>query len=326
MKDHEQIISTLLARIAELEKTVDQQASETAELKRRLNKDSSNRSKPPSSDGLKKPPRTSSLREQGKHTSGGQKGHKGTTLRQAVHPNHVVTHELAQCPGCSCSLVQQVVKGLVKRQVFDLPAVQVEVTEHRAEMKFCSCCQKQVTAAFPSEVKAHTQYGNRVRSWIVYCQNQHLIPEDRIQQLFRDMYNLPVTTASIAAFNKVAYEQLQPFETKVLAFAKEAPVKNLDETGFRVGGKTQWMHTLSTPNCICYHEEVLRFLHDPRVPFTNNDAERDLRMVKCKQKISGGFRTSMGAEYFARIRGFIRACHQLVFRSENQDNLAQILA
>ncbi|WP_193392630.1 IS66 family transposase, partial [Fluoribacter gormanii] len=48
-----------------------------------------------------------------------------------------------------------------------------------------------------------------------------------------------------------------------------------------------------------------RFLHDARVPFTNNDAERDLRMVKCKQKILGGFRTVMGAEYFVRIRGFI---------------------
>ena len=54
-----------------------------------------------------------------------------------------------------------------------------------------------------------------------------------------------------------------------------------------------------------HREEVLRFLHDPTVPFTNNDAERDLRMVKCKQKKSGGFRTAMGAEYFARIRGFI---------------------
>lgn len=52
-------------------------------------------------------------------------------------------------------------------------------------------------------------------------------------------------------------------------------------------------------------EEVLRFLYDAKVPFMNNDAERDLGMVKCKQKISGGFRTSMGAEYFARIRGFI---------------------
>ncbi|WP_133126887.1 DUF6444 domain-containing protein [Legionella nagasakiensis] len=144
MKDYAQMISTLLAKIAELEKIVAQQAAEIAELKKRLNKDSSNSSKPPSSDGLKKPSRTSSLREQGKHPSGGQKGHRGTTLKQVVHPNHVVTHELEQCPDCGRSLVQEVAKGIVKRQVFDLPAVQVEVTEHRAEMKFCTCCQKQV--------------------------------------------------------------------------------------------------------------------------------------------------------------------------------------
>ena len=437
MKDYEQIISTLLARIADLEKVVAQQAAEIAELKRRLNKDSSNSSKPPSSDGLKNASRTSSLREKGKHTSGGQKGHKGTTLKQVAHPEHIVTHQLEQCPDCGRSLSQQIAKGIVKRQVFDLPTVQVEVTEHRAEIKFCTCCQKQVIASFPSEVKAYTQYGNRIRSWVVYYQNQHLIPEDRIQQIFMDMYNLPIATASIATYNKMAYEQLEDFETKVLKFAKEAPVKNLDETGFRVGGTTQWMHTLSTPDCTYYHvspkrkslidgvkgiavhdhwrpyyqmpnvthalcnqhhlrelkaltehdkeawagqmskllrlmlrcrhrygdkpiprfqtsrlgriydtivdqalawhesrpplvlqkiirgrpkqrpghnlllrlsnhrEEVLRFLNDAKVPFTNNDAERDLRMVKCKQKISGGFRTSLGAEYFARIRGFI---------------------
>jgi transposase len=54
-----------------------------------------------------------------------------------------------------------------------------------------------------------------------------------------------------------------------------------------------------------YKQDVLRFLHDPAVPFTNNDAERDLRMMKCKQKISGGFRSQQGAQQFARIRGFI---------------------
>lgn len=149
MKDYEQIISTLLARISELERIVAQQAAEIAELKRRLNKDSSNSSKPPSSDGLKKPSRTSSLREQGKNPSGGQKGHKGGTLKQVEHPNHVVTHKLEQCPDCGRSLVQQGAHGIIKRQVFDLPVVQVEVTEHRAEMKFCTCCQKQVIASFP---------------------------------------------------------------------------------------------------------------------------------------------------------------------------------
>lgn len=54
-----------------------------------------------------------------------------------------------------------------------------------------------------------------------------------------------------------------------------------------------------------YKQDVLRFLHDPEVSFTNNDAERELRMMKCKQKISGGFRTHQGAAQFARIRGFI---------------------
>ena len=65
----------------------------------------------------------------------------------------------------------------------------------------------------------------------------------------------------------------------------------------------------------------LRFLHDPQVPFTNNDAERDLRMVKCKQKVSGGFRTSMGAAYFARVRGFISTA-----RKQEWDILESILA
>ena len=54
-----------------------------------------------------------------------------------------------------------------------------------------------------------------------------------------------------------------------------------------------------------YRADVLRFLTNLLVPFTNNQAERDLRMMKCKQKISGGFRSEKGAQIFSRIRGFI---------------------
>ena len=54
-----------------------------------------------------------------------------------------------------------------------------------------------------------------------------------------------------------------------------------------------------------YKEDTLRFLENPEVSFTNNQAERDLRMVKTKQKVSGGFRTKQGADEFAILRGFL---------------------
>ena len=66
-----------------------------------------------------------------------------------------------------------------------------------------------------------------------------------------------------------------------------------------------------------YKQDVLRFLHDPAHPFTNNDAERDLRMMKCKQKISAGFRSTQGAEQFARIRGFISTIRKQGFNVLN---------
>lgn len=157
MKDYEQIIPTLLAKIAELEKIVQQQAGRIAELEKRLNKNSSNSSKPPSSDGLGKPPRTTSLRENGKRNSGGQKGHKGETLKQIESPDIVKKHILLTCPDCRCSLISSPVIGMMKRQVFDIPPPKIEVTEHQAEVKYCECCNKTITAAFPAGVLAHVQ-------------------------------------------------------------------------------------------------------------------------------------------------------------------------
>jgi transposase len=430
--------------IQTLLETIERQSQEIAllkariqELEKRLNKDSSNSSKPPSSDGFRKSPKPVSLREQGKRSSGGQKGHRGESLKQVPHPDFVIVHRLHRCPECQKNLAKEPAQGAIKRQVFDIPVPQVEVTEHRAEKKYCSGCHKKVISPFPVSVKAPTQYGHGIRSWVLYYQNQHFIPEDRLQQLFMDMYHLPLSTGTIATFNAEAYLLLEGFEQEVLRLAKEAPVKHLDETSCRIEAKTQWLHTMSTLHCTYYHvsakrkslidgvlgvtvhdhwrpyyqlpdvehalcnqhhlrelkaiheqdkeewagnmakllrimlrcrhrygnkpipfhhlrrleaiydhfvdkaltwheslpplivrkilrgrpkqrpghnlllrlkrhkHEVLRFLHNPIVPFTNNEAERDLRMMKCKQKISGGFRSFKGAQYFARIRGFI---------------------
>jgi transposase-like protein len=134
--------------------------------------------------------------------------------------------------------------------------------------------------------------------------------EDRLQQVFKDMYGVSLATASISNYNNTAYQALEGFEENILSMAKTAQVKHLDETGFRVGGKTQWLHTLSTNTLTYYHvspkrKSLIDGLEGIEVPFTNNEAERDLRMMKCKQKISGGFRSAHGANQFARIRGFI---------------------
>lgn len=129
-----EIIAAQAAQIARLETRI-------KELENRLNKNSKNSSKPPSTDGFKKPP-TTSLREKGTNKSGGQPGHKGTTLKQVTYPNQVIHHSLLSCPGCGEGLSSLPVKQEIVRQVFDMPKPQLEVTEHRSEVKACPHCKK----------------------------------------------------------------------------------------------------------------------------------------------------------------------------------------
>src|SRR5208282_1888960 len=121
-----------------------------ADLQRQLDKNSSNSSKPPSSDGLKKPPRVASgMRGKSGKTSGGQVGHAGGTLKQVAKPDVVERHEAQACRHCLAGLTAAMVKGVEKRQVFDLPEPRLDVTEHQAMIYRCACCRGLTTAAFP---------------------------------------------------------------------------------------------------------------------------------------------------------------------------------
>jgi transposase len=82
-----------------------------AELERRLGLNSRNSGKPPSSDGLKKPPRTRSLRQPSGRKPGGQKGHKGETLRQVAEPDATVDHYPAACWHCASALTEATATG-----------------------------------------------------------------------------------------------------------------------------------------------------------------------------------------------------------------------
>ena len=415
------------------------QEARIAELERRLGLNSSNSGKPPSSDGLRKPARVSSLRERSGKKSGGQQGHPGETLRRREVPDAVIDHYPPICATCGAPLTAAMASDFVARQVFDLPKPQpLMVTEHRAHGCCCAACGSRTRASFPDGVTAPVQYGKRIGAFVLYLLHFQLLPEKRLAGLMADLFGVHLVAATIARISQDCAERFQGFVEAVRDRVVAAPVKHLDETGFRIGGRTQWLHIASTmlltfyristrrgsllanlagvvvhdhwkpyytlkgvlhalcnahhlrelkalveiekedwarrmqlllrrachavnlareqdvplkPRLIAlverrydaivadglaFHEaqpvlartkprgrpprrvghnlllrlgthkqDVLRFLTDPRVPFTNNLAERDGRMMKLRQKISGGFRSEEGAQDFAVIRSVL---------------------
>jgi transposase len=412
-------------------------------LRDQVAKDSHNSSNPPSSDGLKKP-RTRSLRQKGLRPIGGQPGHKGNTLKMVATPDYVEAHLVTSCPHCQTDLSDIEPGGCEKRQLFDVPPVRLEVTEHQAEIKQCPGCGQQVKGAFPAHVTQPTQYGPRLKAQASYLNNYHFIPLARTEELLTDFYGQAPSEPVVIAANNQLVEQTQPSLESIKQQLVAVAVANFDESGLRVEGKLHWLHVASTAELTHYHVDrkrgqegmaaggilpkfrggavhdhwssylkfdlcqhyfcnahhlrelqfileqyqqewaadmaqllraikaevdttpapaislpsdrlahyeaeydqliaiglaanpppketpakkrgrpkqsppknlldrlethksgVLAFMYDFRVPFDNNLAERDVRMVKVKQKVSGTFRTQAGADTFCAIRSYI---------------------
>ena len=156
----EAVIATLQRQNAEQQALIAALQSRIADLERRLGLNSSNSGKPPSSDGLKKPARVSSLREPSGKKTGGQQGHPGETLRRSETPDAIIEHYPRTCAACGEPLTAAMASGHVARQVFELPEPQpLIVTEHRAHGCRCAACVAQTRAAFPNRVTAPVQYG-----------------------------------------------------------------------------------------------------------------------------------------------------------------------
>jgi transposase len=226
-----ELIASLEARIAKLEK--------------RLNKNSSNSSKPPSSDGLK---RTKSLRA--KNTGrkpGGQPGHPGQTLRQSESPDRTVDLPPPDtCPDCGCDLSGQPVEAMETRQVFDLPEIRMQVTAYAAPRKICPHCGKRVTGGFPTGVSAPVQYGPGMQAAMTYLNVRQVIPCQRVAEICQDLFGHRPSAGSVVLSVARCGELLTPAVEEIRATLRDARVLHSDETGVRCANHTQWLHVAST--------------------------------------------------------------------------------
>ena len=235
------------ALISAQAREIERLRAEVAELRRRLDLDSATSSKPPSSDGLRKKPRLAgSLRGRSGKASGGQKGHKGDTLKRVADPDRIVLHEARACRHCRAALTASMQTGVERRQVFDLPFRLIEVTEHQAVIYACRHCRGRTRAEFPDGVISPAQYGERIRAAAVYLNVQQLLPEDRTAQTLQDLFGAPLAcAASVTAWGRDKAQTLEPVYRAIGARAGQAKVRHLDETGFRIAGSLQWLHTVS---------------------------------------------------------------------------------
>ncbi len=166
-----------------------------ATLERQAGLNSKTSSRPPSSDGLKKPPaqkRTQSPRGKPDRKPGGQPGHKGKTLRQTATPDHVINHYPEICGACGAALPGSMAEKTAVRQVVDLPTPPPPgVTGHRVHQCRCSQCDAVTRGVFPEGVSGPVQYGPRIAGIASYLQSCHRIPEDRLSPVLSDLSGLP---------------------------------------------------------------------------------------------------------------------------------------
>lgn len=214
------------------------------ELEAQTKKNSRNSSKPPSSDGLAKPA-PKSLRKKTGRKPGGQPGHQGATLAPVDNPDHTVRHEPRACGGCGSSLEGRPVTRVERRQVFDLPPVKAEVTEHELVERECPCGRRERAAA-PAGVTAPVQYGPRITAVVVYLYIAQLLSKQRTAQALAELFGVPLSGGTVESMAKRAAAGLDEFLAHVREQLTAADVVGFDETGMRVANKLHWIHCART--------------------------------------------------------------------------------
>jgi transposase len=240
--DKDDLIRALFAQVKALTAQEEALTAKVADLEERLAKNSRNSSKPPSADGFK--PKPKSQRKAKQKPTGGQKGHVGRTLKKVAEVDHFELHAPpSHCDACHRPLSDTAI--VETRQVFDLPLLHHEITEHQILEARCAC-GKVHRSEFPTAVTAPVQYGPRIKAVVVHLTHLHMMPVARTGDLTGDLFGLSLSDATVLAINEEAWALLAPAVAAMGEALKTAPVAHTDETGMRVAGTIHWLHVLAT--------------------------------------------------------------------------------
>lgn len=248
----EAVVKTLCelsAAVVELSATIEHLKHRVKELENQLAQNSSNSNKPPSSDVFKK---YKDLQSKSKRKPGGQKGHPGQTLQIVENPDYVTWHRVKKKCSCGHVLKDQTVQTYRRRQVFDIPPIKVQVTEHRAEVKTCPQCGQTHKALFPEEVAAPVQYGSNLKAIAIYLRGYQLLPSQRTAELFEDVFSCPISEGVLDSILKEGSAHLEEPVERIKEQLKVSSPVNFDETGMSSNGDTYWLHTASTKELTYY--------------------------------------------------------------------------
>ena len=224
----------IAAVVVGLETQVASLTARVAELEARLNQDSSNSSKPPSSDGphvKPAPPKTPSGKRRG-----GQPGHPKHE-RVILPPDVVIDHKPTHCRGCHAVLAGDDPEPVID-QVIELPTQLRHVTHHRRHTLACPCCAALTTA--PTVPAAASGFGPKVCAVTAYLSGVGRLGKRAVRALFADVFDIPVSLGVVSKHEAVVSRTLEPIHAAAHAHTKGLDA-NVDETGWKQGKDKAWL-------------------------------------------------------------------------------------
>jgi len=244
LREENRLLKALVAELLPLKEQLAQARARIQELEERLRKDSRTSSKPPSSDGLGRLPRSAG-RPSDKRP-GGQEGHAGHSLQMAEQPDEVLAHRPQQCQQCGQDLSGVAGRLVERRQVLDVPPMRLLVQEHQIETVTCPTCQSSTLGSFPAQVNAPMQYGPNLQALAVYLHQGQLLPVARTCETLAAICGCQISEASLLEWSELAAERLAPTVERIAELIAASRLQHGDETGIRIYGLLHWLHVNCT--------------------------------------------------------------------------------